>query len=75
MSAAQPSPDELTTPETETEVVRPARITLRLFTDGKNPTIDRLGLLLEVLGQMPDNERRAALAYAADFYGRRESSK
>jgi len=70
-----PSPDEQRSVETETEVVRPMRISLRLFTDGKHPPIDRLGLLMEVLGQMPDNERRAALAYAADFYGYKVYSK
>lgn len=64
----QPTPDEQSTIQTETEVVHPKRVTLRLFTDGKNPTIDRLGLLMEVLGQMPDNERRAALKYAVNFY-------
>lgn len=65
------TPDEQCIPETETEIVRPLRISLRLFTDGKHPPIDRLGLLMEVLGQMPDNERRASLSYAADFYGYR----
>lgn len=41
-----------------------------LFTDGELPSIDRLGIMMTVLGEMTeDNERRAALAYAADFYG------
>jgi hypothetical protein len=41
-----------------------------MFTNGEIPSIDRLGVMMTVLGEMTeDNERRAALAYAADFYG------
>lgn len=75
MSAEQGSPDEQSIPETETEVVRPLRRHFRMFTDGKQPTIDRLGIVMEVLGEMADNERRAAIAYAADFYGYKVYSK
>lgn len=40
-----------------------------LFTHGEQPPIDRLSIMMTVLGEMDDNERHAALAYAADYYG------
>jgi hypothetical protein len=41
-----------------------------MISNGELPPIDRLAVLMTVLGEMTeDNERRAALAYAADFYG------
>jgi hypothetical protein len=45
------------------------RRSFRLFTGGEYPCIDRLSIMMTVLGEMTENERRAALAYAADFYG------
>lgn len=55
---------------------RKVRRSFVLFTDGELPPIDRLSVMMTVLGEMTeDNERRAALAYAADFYGFRIYTK
>jgi hypothetical protein len=40
-----------------------------LVTDGKRPEIDRLHMVTEVFAEMDDNERRAVLAYVADYWG------
>lgn len=37
----------------------------------EHPCIDRLSVMMTVLGEMTENEHRAGLAYAADFYGLR----
>lgn len=67
----QPASNEQLQPEAQTEMTRRVRRSFVLFTNGEQPPIDRLSIAMTVLGEMDDNERRAALAYAADYYGYR----
>lgn len=67
MSDTQRTAEEL--PEPQTEMKPLVRRSFVLFTDGEQPSIDRLSIMMTVLGEMDDNERHAALAYAADYYG------
>lgn len=47
----------------------PLRREFRLFTDGKEPGIDAMAIMVELLKELPDNERNAALQYVADLFG------
>lgn len=41
----------------------------RLFTAGREPGIDAISIMCEVLKDLSDNERSAALFYIADKHG------
>jgi len=43
----------------------------KLFTNGEQPFVDRLAIIMELMREMEDNERRAALGYVSDYYGYR----
>jgi hypothetical protein len=60
-------PTEQETPVTE--MTRVQRRSFKLYTDGEHPPIDRLSIIMQLLGEATDMERRAAIAYAADYYG------
>lgn len=46
-----------------------------LFTGGEVPEIDRLAIIMQLLKEMDDLERRAAVSYMADYYGFRVYAK
>jgi hypothetical protein len=41
----------------------------RLFTGGKEPGIDAIAIMCELLKDLPPNEMQAALQYVADKHG------
>lgn len=48
---------------------QPLTRSFRLFTEGKEPGIDAMAIIAELLKEMAPNERNAALGYFADLYG------
>lgn len=47
------------------------RRTFVLFTGDEVPEIDRLAIVMQVIKEMDDLERRAAVSYMADYFGYR----
>lgn len=52
-----------------TETESPVFKEFRLFTAGREPGIDAIAIMCELLRDMPENERRAAVYYVADKFG------
>jgi len=46
-----------------------------MFSNGEVPEVDRLAVIMELMREMNDNERRATLGYVADFCGCRVFQK
>lgn len=46
-----------------------------MFSSGEMPEIDRLAVLMELMREMNDKERLAAIGYVTDFYGYRVQPK
>lgn len=42
-----------------------------MFSNGEVPEVDRLAVILELMKEMAENERRAAIFYFTDYYGYR----
>lgn len=51
------------------EVERPVYKRFKLFTGGKEPGIDAISIMHDVLKDLPANELHAALQYIADRHG------
>lgn len=49
--------------------MEPVTREFRLFTGGSSPGIDALAIMAELLKELKENERLAALQYCADLYG------
>lgn len=62
----------------EAELTKPEYPTFRrfkLFTGGKEPGIDAIAIICEVLKELEPNELSAAMFYVADKHGYRIESK
>lgn len=50
------------------KVKEPTFRKFKLFTNEENPEIDRLAIMVELLNEMPPNERDAAMVYLAERF-------
>lgn len=48
---------------------QPLSRSFRLFTEGKEPGIDAIAIMCELMKELPENERHAALQFVADKFG------